>query len=60
MCFSIIARPLELGAIFEISVVNSLLLVANFVLLPHKHEELYYEVVRITKGFWLFSLLIRN
>ena len=35
MCFPVIAWTLELGAVFEIDVMNSLLVVANFVLLSH-------------------------
>jgi hypothetical protein len=35
VCFSVITWPLELGAVFEIGVMDSLLVVANFVLLSH-------------------------
>ena len=35
VCFPVIARPLELGAVFEIGVMDSLLVVVNFVLLSH-------------------------
>lgn len=35
VCFPIITWPLELGAVFEIGVMDSLLVVGNFILLPH-------------------------